>query len=119
MNTSELLHKIAKDRVQGLETVKEYQLKPIIIPITSEDVSIDLNNDIFILNTRSLPAALQDVSLKSSDNVFEATKEEYDLMDEYRYQSFVDYIDIKTSFQGDFVPFRLEFIKVIPHRSNN
>ena len=118
MNTSELLHNIAKDRIQGLETVTNYQLKPVIILIEDEHFTIDLNNDIYILNTRSLPAELQTLSLKSSDNVFSASLQEYDLMDEFRYQSFTDYIDVQTSFLNDFTPYRLEFIKVIPHRSN-
>ena len=41
---------------------------------------------------------------------------EYDFMDEYRYQVFTDYIDMKTQ-SADFKPFRLEFVKIIPHRN--
>lgn len=118
MNTSELLHNIAKDRIDGLETVGSYQLKPIVVMVDSFDFVLDLNNDIYILNTRQLPNSMERISLISSDNVFEFSKVEYDYMDEYRYQSFSDYLEIKSQFTNDFIPYRLEFVKVIPHRSN-
>lgn len=118
MNTSELLHNIAKDRIDGLETVGSYQLKPIVILIDSPSYILDLNNDIYIFNTRSLPEGMDNVSLISSDNIFEVSKKEYGYMDEYRFQSFSDYLEIKSQFTAEFLPYRLEFVKVIPHRSN-
>lgn len=119
MNTSELLHNIAKDRIDGLETVGSYQLKPIVIAVVSSNQLIELNNDIYILNTRTLPNEMKSISLISSDNIFEASREEYDYMDEFRYQSFCDYLEIKSDFIEAFTPYRLEFVKVIPHRSNH
>jgi hypothetical protein len=119
MNTSELLHNIAKDRIDGLETVEEYQLKPIVIQVLSSNQLIELNNDIYILNTRKLPNDMASLSLVSSDNVFAATKAEYEYMDEYRYQSFCDYLEVKSNFGNKFTPYRLEFVRVIPHRSNH
>ncbi len=116
MNTSELLHSIAKDRIEGLETIDNYQLRPIVVRITSAKMQLDLNNDIYILNTNSLPANLTTLSMISSDNIFQVTKAEYNLMDEYRYQSFADYIEVDSETDGDFVPYRLEFVKIIPHR---
>ena len=116
MNTSELLHTIAKDRVAGMRTIDSYQLKPTIIKIIQANFSIDLKNDMWILNTKGLPNHISELELISSDNVFMATPEEYDFMDEYRYQVFTDYIDIKTDSEN-FQPFRLEFVKIIPHRN--
>lgn len=116
MNTSELLHTIAKDRVAGMRTIDSYQLKPTVISVSNADMSIDLKNDMWILNTRGLPATIEELELVSSDNVFTASPQEYDFMDEYRYQVFTDYIDIKTAAQ-DFTPYRLEFVKIIPHRN--
>jgi hypothetical protein len=116
MNTSELLHSIAKDRVTGMRTIDSFQLKPVVVRITQADMSLNLKNDMWILNTKSLPGSIENVELISSDNVFSATPEEYDLMDEYRYQVFTDYIDIKTQ-SADFKPYRLEFVKIIPHRN--
>lgn len=116
MNTSELLHIIAKDRVAGMRTIDSYQLKPTVIRVTSADMSIDLKNDMWILNTKALATSISELELASSDNVFTATPEEYDFMDEYRYQVFTDYIDIKTDTEN-FQPYRLEFIKIIPHRN--
>ena len=116
MNTSELLHRIAKDRIKGMRTINSYQLQPVIINVNETVVSIDLKNDIWLLNTRFLPAHLTQLEMISSDNVFATTKEEYDFMDEYRFQTFTDYIDIKTVSQN-FQPFRLEFVKIIPHRN--
>ncbi|WP_430811636.1 MULTISPECIES: hypothetical protein [unclassified Carboxylicivirga] len=116
MNTSELLHTIAKDRVAGMRTIDSYQLKPTVVKVTKATMSLDLKNDMWILNTKGLPAAIQELEMISSDNVFTASPEEYDLMDEFRYQVFTDYIDIHT--QADaFTPFRLEFVKIIPHRN--
>jgi hypothetical protein len=116
MNTSELLHTIAKDRVTGMRTIDSYQLKPTVVRITEPIMSIDLKNDMWILNTKSLPIGMTELELISSDNVFTATPQEYDFMDEYRYQVFTDYIDIEST-SDDFQPFRLEFVKIIPHRN--
>ncbi len=116
MNTSELLHIIAKDRIDGLRTIDSYQLKPVIIKIISANQSIDLNNDMWILNTKSLPSSIEEIEMISSDNVFTATPEEYDFMDEFRFRVFTDYIDIKTITES-FKPYRLEFVKIIPHRN--
>ncbi len=116
MNTSELLHTIAKDRIDGLRTIDSYQLKPVIIKVTSANQSIDLNNDMWILNTKSLPSSIEEIEMISSDNVFTATPEEYDFMDEFRFRVFTDYIDIKTITES-FKPYRLEFVKIIPHRN--
>lgn len=116
MNTSELLHTIAKDRVQGMRTIEGYQLKPTVIWVTSANMSLDLKNDMWILNTRGLPSHIKGLELVSSDNVFTASPDEYNLMDEYRYQVFTDYIDIKTE-TTSFQPYRLEFVKIIPHRN--
>lgn len=116
MNTSELLHTIAKDRVSGLRTIDSYQLKPTVIKVTQSNFSIDLKNDMWILNTKGLPYHISEIEIVSSDNVFTATPEEYDFMDEYRYQVFTDYIDIKTDSEN-FIPYRLEFVKIIPHRN--
>ena len=79
-------------------------------------MSIDLKNDMWILNTKGLSASITELELASSDNVFTATPEEYDFMDEFRYQVFTDYIDIKTETEN-FQPYRLEFVKIIPHRN--
>ncbi len=116
MNTSELLHVIAKDRIEGMRTIDSYQLKPVVITVTAEKQSFDLNNDMWILNTKSLPTFIEEIELISSDNVFAATPTEYDLMDEYRYCVFTDYIDIKTITEN-FQSYRIEFVKIIPHRT--
>jgi hypothetical protein len=116
MNTSELLHTIAKDRVSGLRTIDSYQLKPVVIKVTEIDQALDLKNDMWILNTQRIPASISEFELLSSDNVFTATPDEYEFMDEYRYQVFTDYIDIKTKSEN-FTPYRLEFVKIIPHRN--
>lgn len=118
MNTSELLHKIAADRIVGLETVENYQLKPIRILIDKAAFFISLNNDIYILNTQVLPQSLSSILILSSDNVFDTNRGEYDLMDEYRYQSFTDYLEIETTPVDNFTSFYLEFVKIIPHRKN-
>jgi len=116
MNTSELLHTIAKDRIEGLRTIDSYQLKPVMITVTSANHSIDLNNDMWILNTKSLPSSIEEIEMISSDNVFTATPEEYDFMDEFRFRVFTDYIDIETIAET-FKSYRLEFVKIIPHRT--
>ena len=116
MNTSELLHTIAKDRVAGMRTIDSYQLKPVVVMVNQADFSIDLKNDMWVLNTKGLSAHISELEIISSDNVFTATPDEYDFMDEYRYQVFTDYIDIKTDSEN-FQPFRLEFVKIIPHRN--
>ena len=116
MNTSELLHTIAKDRISGMRTIDSYQLKPIIVHINEAKQSLNLKNDMWILNTKGLPDHISELELVSSDNVFTATPDEYEFMDEYRYQVFTDYIDIKTQAEN-FKAFRLEFVKIVPHRN--
>lgn len=116
MNTSELLHTIAKDRISGMRTIDSYQLKPIIVHITEAKQSLNLKNDMWILNTKGLPDHITELELVSSDNVFTATPDEYEFMDEYRYQVFTDYIDVRTQAEN-FKAFRLEFVKIVPHRN--
>lgn len=116
MNTSELLHTIAKDRISGMLTIDSYQMKPVIVQVNSAQMSLDLNNDMYILNTQKLPASISELEMLSSDNVFTVTPDEYEYMDEYRYQVFTDYIDIKTTTE-EFKAYRLEFVKIIPHRN--
>lgn len=116
MNTSELLHIIAKDRIAGMRTIDSYQLKPTVVRITHPGMSLDLKNNMWILNTKRLPGSIDELEMISSDNVFAVSPEEYELMDEYRYQVFTDYIDIKAQSE-EFKPFRLEFVKIIPHRT--
>lgn len=84
--------------------------------VTKPQQSLDLKNDMWILNTQRIPASITEIELISSDNVFTATPDEYDFMDEYRYQVFTDYIDVKTNTEN-FQPYRLEFVKIIPHRN--
>ncbi len=84
--------------------------------VTKPEQSLDLKNDMWILNTQRIPAFMTEIELISSDNVFTATPDEYDFMDEYRYQVFTDYIDVKTN-TDHFQPYRLEFVKIIPHRN--
>jgi len=115
MNTSELLHTIAKDRIAGLRTIDSYQLKSVVVKVDSAVKSIDLKNDMWILNTKSIPATISELEIISSDNVFTTSPTDYDFLDEYRYQVFTDYMDVKT-ISNDFQPYRLEFIKIIPHR---
>lgn len=118
MNTSELLHSIARDRVSGMRTIDSYQLKPVVVQVQQPQMTIDLKNDLWILNTKRFPETFTQLEMISSDNVFTASPAEYDLMDEFRYQVFTDYIDIETS-ADEFAPFRLEFVKIIPHREQN
>ena len=99
-----------------MQSIDSYQLKPVVVKITQADLSLDLKNDLWILNTKAIPSDIDELEMVSSDNVFTATPEEYDFMDEYRYQVFTDYIDIKTQ-SADFKPYRLEFVKIIPHRN--
>jgi hypothetical protein len=115
MNTSELLHTIARDRISGMHTISKYQLKPTLLKVRSPEISIDLNNDMWILNTMSLHTSIGSIEIISSDNIFITTREEYALMDEYRFQVFTDYMDIKTT-TSSFSPYVLEFVKIIPHR---
>ena len=115
MNTSELLHTIAKDRIDGLRTIDSYQLKSFVLQVKTSRMSIDLKNDMWILNTKALPNTINELEIVSSDNVFTVSPNEYDLMDEFRYQVFTDYMDIKTDMDNS-QPYRLEFIKIIPHR---
>ncbi len=114
--TSELLHTIAKDRINGMLTIDSYQLKPTVIKVDKPNMSLHLDNDMWILNTKALPGHISEIEMISSDNVFVTTKEEYDFMDEYRFQVFTDYLDINTG-SGNFQPYRLEFVKIIPHRN--
>lgn len=99
-----------------MRTIDNYQLKPTVVRIQEREQSIDLKNDVWILNTKALPKHLTGLELVSSDNVFQAAPEEYEQMDEYRYRTFSDYIDVKADSES-FTPFRLEFVKIVPHRN--
>lgn len=123
MNTSEILKDLIAQRLEGLEGIDGHKIKPGRIKITSVKQLIQLDSNHYILNTRRLPSWIDGIEFASSDNYFQASPESYDLMDEYRYQLFCDYIDISISYDTEehteFKPFFLEFIKVIPLRNND
>lgn len=115
MNTSELVNQIIADKISGMETITNYQKKPKRITVDSEDFVLELNNNFMILNTRKMPA-VDSIKMVSSNNIFEFTPDDYEWMDEFRYQCFFDYIEITTKSSGVFAPYTLELIEVVPHR---
>jgi hypothetical protein len=78
-------------------------------------VKIDLGNNILVLTNNELDipdtAALV---LESLGNLFKSTRAEHASMSFNKYQVFTNYLKIGVRNFGAYVPFNLEFIRIIP-----
>jgi hypothetical protein len=74
-----------------------------------------LNNDILILTSQEIDIPINStLCLESHDNLFTITKAEYSVITYHKYQVFSNYLKISLKDYGDFVPFQLEFLRIIP-----
>ena len=77
--------------------------------------TIELNNDILVLTSNDIDIPINaTLSLESLENLFNITKAEYTIINFYKYQTFSYYLKIRLKNYGSYVPFQLEFLRVIP-----
>ena len=77
--------------------------------------NINLNNDILILTSNEIDIPINaTLTLESHDNLFTITKAEYSIINYHKYQVFSNYLKISLKDYGDYVPFQLEFLRIIP-----
>jgi len=77
--------------------------------------NINLNNDILILTSQEIDIPINaTLTLESHDNLFTITKAEYSIINYHKYQVFSNYLKIALKDYGDYVPFQLEFLRIIP-----
>lgn len=77
--------------------------------------TINLNNDILILTNKELDIPINaTLTLESHDNLYSITKAEYAVITYHKYQAFSNYLKIHLKDYGNYVPFQLEFLRVIP-----
>ena len=132
----EILNKIIH---QNIERFKGYRLEPVWITIRNnpeqisrpeilsevsqvgslnyQEVSenIRLNNEIWILTSSEIDIPINaTLTIESLDNLFIITKAEYTIINYYKYQAFSNYLKISLKDYGTYVPFQLEFLRVIP-----
>ena len=77
--------------------------------------TIWLGNDLLILTGNEIDIPINStLTLESLNNLFIITKAEYTIINYYKYQVFSNYIKISLKDFGSYVPFQLEFLRIIP-----
>ena len=132
----DILQRIIRQSVKGF---KSWQIEPMWISIDNNEreinrsellpqvvqvgshiyrevtKNINLNNDILILTNMELDIPINaTLTLESHDNLFTITKAEYTVITFHKYQTFSNYLKIHLKDYGNYVPFQLEFLRIIP-----
>lgn len=101
--------------------IKHYSVKPMQVEVTSPYIRIPLDKYIYLFASEAVdtPALPTMVDLSSPDNNYQFTKTTLENTAVAQYQFFTEELIIKTSNYGsdnpnDFLPFMLEFLKVVP-----
>ena len=111
-----ILQNIIEQKAQGMN-IDRYFIQPARITVNEQNHLLNLNNVVYILNTPQVPDNY-DITIISTDNVFQIDTEKYDSLADAKYQVFTDYMKITTvltdALAGHFEPYVLEFVKLIP-----
>lgn len=77
--------------------------------------TINLDNDILVLTSQDIDIPISaTLTLESHDNLFAITRAEYSVTGYFRFQVFSGYLKISLRGYGNYVPFRLEFLRIVP-----
>lgn len=98
--------------------IKKYKTQQVFIDVNKPNMIIDLNKYPYVFCSESCDTKIHTkVELSSSDNYFAFTKTTLEDADVSQFQFFTSELEIKVSNYGkpgSFIPFRLEFLKIIP-----
>lgn len=99
--------------------IKKFKAEPIFIDVNTPDKIISLNKYIYLFCSNRFDAKpFTKCELISPDNYFAFCKGTLEVSESSQYQFFTETLEILTSNFGasdsDFIPFRLEFWKIIP-----
>ncbi len=98
--------------------IKKFKSVPFHIDITKPSVILDLNKYIYLFCSESVDIRpFTKVELISPDNYFNFCKTTLEKSTSSQFQFFTETMEIITSNFGkpaDFIPYRLEFWKIIP-----
>ncbi len=98
-------------------TRAQVDVQSFVVDVLSYNQIVDLGQDTVVLvsPTLDIPYTAQ-LLLDAGNNLLETSKEDYEKLAYMGYQFFQDRLTIQTSNYGiDFVPFRLEFIRISPN----
>ncbi len=74
-----------------------------------------LGNDLLVLTSNEIDIPINStLTLESLNNLFIITRAEYAIINYYKYQVFSNYIKISLKNFSSYVPFQLEFLRIIP-----
>ena len=98
--------------------IKRYKTQTVFVDVIKPNMIIDLNKYPYLFCSESCDTKIHTkVELISSDNYFAFTKTTLEDADVSQFQFFTSELEIKVSNYGkpgSFIPFRLEFLKIIP-----
>jgi len=98
--------------------IKKYKTVACHIDVTSPNMILDLNKYLYMFCSEDVDAKIHTkVELISADNYYAFTKRTLQDADSSQFQFFTEEMEIKVSNygkEGEFIPFRLEFMKIIP-----
>ena len=115
------LWRLIDERIRNMGFIRdEVDIQAFCVDVTSYYIEIKLGQDTVVLvsPTIDIPYTAQ-LIIEGGNNKLETSKEDYEKLAYAGYQFFQDQINITTSNYGvDFVPYRLEFIRISPSDKN-
>ena len=103
--------------------IEKYKTQTVFIDVIKPNMIVDINKYPYLFCSEHVDTKIHTkVELISSDNYFAFTKTTLENADVSQYQFFTSELEIKVSNygkQGSFIPFRLEFLKIIPETEKN
>lgn len=99
--------------------IDRFKASPIFLDVSKPDVILDLNKYIYLFASEQVDTKIHTkIELISPDNYFAFSKNTLNTSAYTQYKFFSEELNIVTSNYGEdmsaFIPFRLEFWKIIP-----
>jgi len=99
--------------------IDRFKASPIFLDVNTPDVILDLNKYIYLFASEQVDTKIHTkIELISPDNYFAFSKNTLNTSAYTQYKFFSEELEILTSNYGEdastFIPFRLEFWKIIP-----
>ena len=99
--------------------IDRFKATPIFLDVTQSDIVLDLNKYIYLFASEQVDTKIHTkIELISPDNYFAFSKNTLNTSAYTQYKFFSEELNIVTSNYGEdmssFIPFRLEFWKIIP-----
>lgn len=103
-------------RIKEEVLADDYFIDTVLMRITQDTQNFVLDNSIYFLVNEKLDVPVTTkIIISSPDAFFSTSQADYDTLKAHKNQSFRNKLKVETSNYGaEFVPYSLEFLKVVP-----